>query len=91
MNIVLLTMGIMSSGIASSMLWSRYCPSLRDTGLTSTATGFLDFVSYMSAAAASTPFANAVSQIGWKNLILIWFGIMVIGVLVSLPYKKMKK
>ena len=91
LNIALITGGIMSSGIASSMLWSRYCPSLRDTGMTSTATGFLDFVSYMSAAAASTLFANAVAQIGWKNLILIWSGIMVVGVLASLPYEKLKK
>lgn len=91
LNVVLLTLGIMGSGIASSMLWSRYCPGLRDTGMTSTATGFLDFVSYMSAAAASTLFANAVSQIGWKNLILIWFGIMMVGVVISLPYKKMKR
>lgn len=88
LNMLLLLMGIMGSGIASSMLWSRYCPSLYDTGMTSTATGYLDFVSYIAAAAASTLFANAVAKIGWKNLILVWFGIMMVGVLVSLPYRK---
>ena len=70
------------------MLWSRYCPSLRDTGMVSTATGFLDFVSYMAAATANLVFANAVGEIGWGNLILIWVGLMILGVIVALPYKK---
>lgn len=89
-NMLLLVMGIMGSGMASSMMWSRYCPSLRDTGFTSSATGFLDFVSYIAAAGASTLFANAVTQIGWRNLILIWAAIMMIGVVISLKGVKMK-
>ena len=76
---------------AATMLWSRYCPSLRDTGMVSTATGFLDFVSYSAAAAANLIFANAVTDIGWGNLILVWMGLMVIGVIVALPYKWFKK
>ena len=87
-NIVCLILGIMSSNGAASMLWSRYCPSLRDTGMVSGATGFLDFVSYMSAAASSTLFANAVSVIGWGHLILVWVVLMVFGVIISLPYKR---
>jgi sugar phosphate permease len=83
---VFLVLGVLSSNCASSMLWSRYCPSLRDTGLVSTATGFLDFVSYMAASAASSIFANAVSDIGWGNLILVWVGLMVAGVAVIFPY-----
>ena len=47
-----------------------------------------DFVSYMAAAAASTLFANAVSSVGWGNLILIWVGLMLVGVLVSVPIRK---
>jgi len=90
-NIILLIMGIIGSGMAASMLFSWYCPSLRDTGLVSSATGFIDFVSYMSAAIASTLFANAVDVIGWKNLILTWIGLMVMGIIVSLPYKKLRK
>ncbi|MBQ8410029.1 MAG: MFS transporter [Clostridia bacterium] len=90
-NIVCIVLAIMSSNGAASMLWSRYCPSLRDTGMISTATGFLDFVSYMAAAAANLIFANAVGEIGWKNLILVWIGLMVVGVVVALPYKKFKK
>ena len=54
-------------------------------------TGFLDFLSYMAAAAANLIFANAVSEIGWGKLILIWFALMVVGVIVSLPYKKLRR
>ena len=87
LNIVFIVLAIMSSNGAASMLWSRYCPSLRDTGMVSTATGFLDFVSYSAAAAANLIFANAVTDIGWGNLILVWVGLMVVGVIVALPYK----
>ena len=91
LNIIFIVLAIMSSNGAASMLWSRYCPSLRDTGMVSSATGFLDFLSYMAASAANVIFANAVTEIGWGNLILIWLGLMVIGITVALPYKKMMK
>lgn len=87
LNITFMILAIMSSGCAASMLYSRYCPSLRDTGMVSSATGFLDFMSYMSASVSSSLFANAVSSIGWSRLILVWFGLMVIGIIVTLPYK----
>ena len=90
-NIVFIILAIMSSNGASTMLWSRYCPSLRDTGMVSSATGFLDFISYMSAATSSTIFANAVSTIGWGNLILIWSGLMIVGIVTALPYDKILK
>ena len=89
-NIVLMILAILSSNCAASMLWSRYCPSLRDTGVTSSATGFLDFMSYMAASASSAIFANAVSGIGWQGLILVWFALMVAGVAVSLPFGRKK-
>ena len=88
LNIILLVLAIMSSNGAATMLWSRYCPSLRDTGMVSSVTGFLDFVSYMSASLSSTLFANAVSGIGWGNLILVWCGLVLFGVIVALPYSK---
>ena len=90
-NIVFMVLAIMSSNSAATMLWSRYCPSLRDTGMVSSATGFLDFMSYIAAAISSTLFANAVSIIGWGNLILVWLVLMVLGVIVALPYDKIKK
>lgn len=89
-NIAFMILSVLSANCAAAMLWSVYCPSLRDTGMISGATGFLDFVSYMAAAASSTIFANAVSSIGWSKLILVWFGLMVAGVVVALP-KKIKK
>lgn len=88
LNITFLIAAIMSSNSAASMLWSRYCPSLRDTGMVSGATGFLDFMSYSAASISSTVFANAVSSIGWKGLILIWLALMVFGIVISLPHKR---
>ncbi len=90
-NAVLLILAILCSNCASSIMWSRYCPGLRDTGMVSGATGFLDFISYMSASAANKIFDNAVDGIGWENLILVWFGLMVAGVFVSLPYDRFLK
>ena len=87
-NIVLLVIAILSSNVAATMMWSRYCPGLRDTGMVSGATGFLDFISYVSASASNKIFDNAVDGIGWENLILVWFGLMVAGVLVALPYDR---
>ncbi len=89
-NISLLILGILASNCASSMIWSVYCPSLRDTGMVSGATGFLDFASYMAASVASTIFATAVTDIGWGNLILVWCALMVVGIIVSIPFKKRK-
>ena len=91
LNIVFMVLAIMFSNCAASMLWSRYCPSLRDTGMVSSATGFLDFVSYIAAAVSSALFANAVNIIGWGYLILIWFALMVAGIIISLPFKKLLK
>lgn len=88
LNIIFLVAAIMSSNSASTMLFSVYCPRLRDTGMVSSAAGYLDFVSYMAAAASSTIFANAVTTIGWGKLILVWFALMVLGVVISLPYKR---
>ena len=90
LNIVFIVLAIMASNGATTMLWSCYCPSLRDTGMVSSVTGYLDFLSYMAAAAANVVFANAVSSIGWGNLILVWFGLVFVGILVALPYKKAK-
>ncbi len=90
-NIVCMVLAVMGSNGASSMLWSRYCPSLRDTGMVSSATGFLDFLSYMAAALSSAVFANAVSSVGWENLILVWLALVVFGLLVAFPWKKWVK
>ena len=90
LNIVFIVLAIMASNGAAAILWSVYCPSLRDTGRVSTATGFLDFVSYMAAAIANKIFPGAVDSIGWGNLILVWCGIVLAGLLVSIPYGRIK-
>lgn len=87
-NIVMMVLAVMASNGASAMIWNIYCPSLRETGMTSFATGFLNFLSYIAAAVANAVFGNAVTQIGWNRLILVWLGIMVFGVIVSLPFRK---
>ena len=90
-NIILLVIAIMSSGASATMLYSRYCPSLRDTGMVSGATGFLDFMSYAAASLASTLFSTYVSAIGWRGLIAIWFSLTALGVIIALPYNKIFK
>ncbi len=88
LNAVLLVGAIFCSNCAASILWSCYCPSLRDTGMVSSATGFLDFLSYMAAALSSTLFAEAVDVIGWRGLVLVWLGVVVAGVVATLPYRR---
>lgn len=88
LNIIFFVLAVMSSNCAASMLWSRYCPSLRDTGMVSTATGFLDFLSYMAASVATSLFANAATAIGWGNLILVWCGLMVLGIVIMFCRRK---
>ena len=88
LNVCFMTLAIMGSNAAATMLWSKYCPSLRDTGVVSSATGFLDFLSYMAAAISNVVFGKAVDAIGWKNLIAVWFGLMIVGVIVALPYRR---
>lgn len=91
LNIIFIVIAIMASNGAAAILWSVYCPSLRDTGRVSTATGFLDFVSYMAAAVANKVFPGAVTSIGWGGLILVWSAIVFVGLVVSIPYKSVKE
>lgn len=86
-NIALMVLAIIGANAAATMLWSRYCPGLRDTGMVSGATGFLDFLSYMAAAIANVLFPSAVGVIGWNNLILVWAGLVLIGTVISLPWR----
>ncbi|MBQ5607675.1 MAG: hypothetical protein IIU86_01460, partial [Oscillospiraceae bacterium] len=79
---------ILFAQCASAMIWTRYCPGLSHTGMVSTATGYLDFLSYLAAAVSTVVFANAAEAIGWGNLILIWAGLMLLGVAVSVRIRK---
>ena len=84
-------LAIMAANGAATILFSCYCPSLRDTGLVSSATGYLDFLSYMAAAIANVIIANAVTSIGWGNLLLVWLALGVVGIFIGLPYKRKHK
>ena len=90
-NIVLLVVAIMSSNASATMLWSVYCPSMKDTGLVSGIVGFLDFASYATAALASLLIPHLVSAIGWRGVLLTMAGLMAIGVTISVPYFIQKK
>ena len=90
-NVGFIIVAIFAAKCAASMLWSRYCPSLSDTGLVSSATGFLDFMSYMAASISSSLFANAIADIGWSKLVFVWFLLMAAGLLVMVPFKKLLK
>lgn len=87
-NVVCMSIAILGNNLASSLMWSRYCPSLYDTGMVSTATGFLDFCSYIAASTSTKLFANAAGTLGWGALILVWCGLMCCGIVVALPWKK---
>lgn len=87
-NIILLIIALLGNHCADSLMWSRYCPSLRDTGMTSSATGFLDFISYMAASAASSIFPNLRDIIGWNGLVMVWIGLMAFGIAISIRQKK---
>lgn len=87
-NVAFLTIALLTSAGAAVMVFSVYCPSYGKSGMASTVTGYLDFASYVGAAIANIVFANAVSDIGWGNLILVWAGLMLIGTLIALPNKK---
>lgn len=87
-NIVFIILAILMSNAASSVLWSIYCPSLRDTGKVSSATGFLDFMSYVAAGISNTLFATAAPVWGWGKLILVWTVLMAAGILLAVPKKK---
>ncbi len=92
-SVVLMVVAIMSSNAAATMLWSVYCPSLRDTGFTSGATGFLDFINYMAAGV----FTLVIGLLRDNNLInlnqtvIILIVLMALGLGVSLYVKKNKK
>ncbi len=87
-NILCLFLAVLTANGAACALWNAYCPGLKETGMVSTATGYLDFLSYAAAALANHLFANAVSDIGWGNLILVWGALMLAGVLVAAPIRK---
>jgi sugar phosphate permease len=87
-NLALMIVAMIFSNCASSIMWNTYCPSLRDTGMVSSATGFLDFCSYLAAGISGKLFAGAGSTISWDALVLVWCGLMVLGMGTALIKEK---
>ena len=81
----------MSSNGAATMLWSRYCPSLRDTGVVSGATGFLDFLSYIAAGSMDLITPGLLKIFAWDGIMLVCLGLMLVGITISLPWKTIKR
>lgn len=90
-NVFLVTAALLFGNMASSVLWNIYCPSLQDTGYISTATGYLDFMSYAGGAVANILFANAVDKIGWLSLLIVWGVIMLVGTTTGFSVKHLDK
>lgn len=87
-NLICMIVAIMGNNGAATVLWSMYCPSLSDTGMVSTATGFLDFLSYIGAAVSNVVFATASVTIGWQNLVLVWSAIMAVAIFTAVFRRK---
>lgn len=81
-NIAFLVIAILSSNICASLLYSCYCPSLRDTGMVSTAIGFLDCIGYLAASGSSVFMSYIAERMGWSPLILAWLALMLTGLAV---------
>ena len=82
-NIALFILALMTTSVASSVLWSIYIPSLAKSGQVSSANGVIDFSGYVGAAIASLVVANAIKGLGWESTILVWCGIATISFLIA--------
>jgi len=88
LNIFCLLLAQIAIGIASSLVWSIYIPSQRESGMVSTINGVLDFSGYLFASVANIIFAHAVGGLGWKGVIFMWAFISTVGVAVSMFIKE---
>lgn len=87
LNILFLLLAQMAIGGASSLLWSIYIPSQRDSGMVSTINGVFDFSGYVFAAIANILFAHTISGFGWNGIITVWLMIAFIGFIISMIKK----
>ncbi len=84
LNIIFLLIALVAVSCASALLWSIYIPSQAKSGLTSTVNGVLDFSGYFAASAVNLVSANVVTKFGWSGAIIMWTGLMAIGIIASL-------
>ena len=90
-NTVFFVLALMSTTIASSVLWSIYIPSLSKSGQVSTANGVLDFCGYVGAAVAGLVVSNAIRLCSWTGVLLIWGGVPLLGFVIVTVNQLTKK
>jgi len=78
-NLCFFVVVILATYCIETLTWVVYCPGFRTVGKVSVVTGLLDSISYLGATIANLVFSNASVSIGWRNMILIWTGIMFTG------------
>lgn len=91
LNIVLLSLALMCSSVASATLWSIYIPSLGKSGRVSSANGVLDCSGYIAAALANVAVVPVMDLLGWGGVILSWGGILALGAAATLLAKQKEK
>ena len=87
-NLILVGIGIFASNAGAALTTSAFSVSVRDLGLVSFSTGFLDFIAYMSSAIFSSVFAHIVTDIGWNNIVLLLIISMAFGAFLMLPFRE---
>ena len=80
LNILLFALAKITTGCASTVLWSIYIPSLAKYGSVSTGNGVFDFSGYAAAAMLNAFFASFSN---WNGVIISWVLIMLVGVIGS--------
>ena len=90
-NVAGMVIAIMGANGASTMIVNRYCPGLRDTGMVSGVSGFLDACGYAAASVSTAVFPRVVEDAGWGVLILAWMVLMLLGTVLAIPLLKAER
>ena len=90
-NIFCLLLAQIAIGIASSLVWSIYIPSQRESGMVSTINGVLDFSGYLFASVANILFAHIIGNLGWNGIIVLWCALPAVGFIMSMITKQNKE
>ncbi len=90
-NVILLALALMSTGCASALLWSIYIPGMGKTGRVSSINGILDCSGYIVAALCNLVFGFVAQYLNWTGVVLLWAGIVLIGLIAALTQKRKKE
>ena len=91
LNVVLFTVALMCSGVASSTMWSIYIPSLADSGMVSSANGVLDCSGYIGASLMNYAVVPIMNNFGLGGVIISWGMTVLFGAVITLFAKDSKK